>query len=329
MHVKRKSLSHVIDDDAQRIIHNLLPVHWVIRPYRPDYGIDLAVELFDKVDGAEGKALSYDTLGEHLFVQVKGTTKLNKAKYKIFKGPPIEKSRQPIKEFHGEIDVLNFSIDTSELLTVHKMGSVTPVMLLIVDINEMCIYFLCLNDYIDKIVLPSRKGMFTQKMIMLKIPITNKITSNSETLLPLYIYSKRPKYYSFFNKVAYQENELNYVWDHSLVDQCQYFAEILLKIDIWGGRSYWPILDKMHTHLLNIVTSGNPRFFNVDATGHTDDEGAIWETQMSAGELYTESEALGIMEFRVLWDSLKKLGNVYEEICREWFLPTMLGTLTR
>ena len=29
-----------------------------------------------------------------------------------------------------------------------------------------------------------------------------------------------------------------------------------------------------------------------------------------------------------LWDLLVNLGRMYEELCREWFLPTYLGDLT-
>ena len=30
-------------------------------------------------------------------------------------------------------------------------------------------------------------------------------------------------------------------------------------------------------------------------------------------------------DLRHLWSNLANLGNIYEEICREWYLPTWLG----
>jgi hypothetical protein len=52
-------------------------------------------------------------------------------------------------------------------------------------------------------------------------------------------------------------------------------------------------------------------------------EGAIWEN--AEGDIFTLSETLDIHEIRSLWIRLDNLGRVYEEICREWFLPTYLG----
>ena len=80
MRTKRKSLSHIIDATANEIIRSKLPIYWSIRDYKPDYGIDLAIELFEKSNDGTN---NYDTLGEHIFIQVKGTKKIKTISIKI------------------------------------------------------------------------------------------------------------------------------------------------------------------------------------------------------------------------------------------------------
>jgi hypothetical protein len=37
-------------EDPEKPLRSLLPKEWVTRKYRPDYGIDFAVEVFEYVD---------------------------------------------------------------------------------------------------------------------------------------------------------------------------------------------------------------------------------------------------------------------------------------
>lgn len=61
-----------MEDESYEIIKSQIPKHWVIREFnRPDYGIDLVIELFEKID--ENVA---ETLGEFIYVQVKSVKKL-------------------------------------------------------------------------------------------------------------------------------------------------------------------------------------------------------------------------------------------------------------
>ncbi len=74
---KERSESHLIDQEAISMLRGKLPREWVVREFNPDYGIDLDVELFEK---EERKIV---TLGERLYIQVKGTTKANYKKLVI------------------------------------------------------------------------------------------------------------------------------------------------------------------------------------------------------------------------------------------------------
>ena len=50
-HKKRRVFQHVMEDHSYEIIKRSLPQEWVIREFnRPDYGIDLVIELFEKID---------------------------------------------------------------------------------------------------------------------------------------------------------------------------------------------------------------------------------------------------------------------------------------
>ena len=53
-HPKQRSILHIMEDDSTSIFRNKLPSEWVVRQYKPDYGIDLAVEIFDKAKGKKG-----------------------------------------------------------------------------------------------------------------------------------------------------------------------------------------------------------------------------------------------------------------------------------
>ena len=44
---KKKAISNIIDEKAINLTKQILPNYWTIRDYKPDYGIDLAIETFD------------------------------------------------------------------------------------------------------------------------------------------------------------------------------------------------------------------------------------------------------------------------------------------
>jgi hypothetical protein len=68
---KQRSEQHLIDADGERLLRRLLPRHWVLREYRPDYGLDFALEIFRQPNGSVARHATYETLGEHIFIQLK------------------------------------------------------------------------------------------------------------------------------------------------------------------------------------------------------------------------------------------------------------------
>src|SRR2546426_5799774 len=60
----KRPRSHQLEDLSERAIRSVLPSRWVVRADRPDYGIDLSIEIVD-----ESETLT----GRRFFVQLKGT----------------------------------------------------------------------------------------------------------------------------------------------------------------------------------------------------------------------------------------------------------------
>ena len=103
-----------MEDDSVKIFQRALPKEWVPRLYQRDYGIDYVVELFNYIDGQQEMA---ETLGEHVFVQLKSVlvTKIDTVKVygrgNVAKGP-----LEHAKDDSLTIEVIKFQIDADTLL---------------------------------------------------------------------------------------------------------------------------------------------------------------------------------------------------------------------
>jgi len=333
---KRKTSSHIIGDQAIKFVKSLLPNEWTSRELIPDYGIDLEIELFEKSISSETDLQSYDTLGEHLFIQVKGAQKLKTKKLTIkprynVELKPVTKKVDFESENH-EIEVAVFNIETPELVTIRRMGASIPVLLFLVDVTQKRLFFVCLNDYIDKILLPNDPKYADKKHKTIYIPLKNEITSDKTSLGAMRFYAKRAKYYAAFQKFSYRRGRLEYVWDESLVETAQYFAQILLRYDFWSQDGLWHPMKTAHEHLENLVNTGRPQPFvsskEKDGKPNKKDFEDEWYTPHSGNRYFPREETLVFMEIRTLWNQLENLGAMYEEICREWSIPTPLGVAT-
>ena len=325
---KRRVVQHIMEDESTGIVVASLPEAWVVRPYRPDYGLDLAVETFREIEGEPG---SFETMGEHFFVQVKSVetakvkqievqSRFNVAKHQIGDGGPVEAERL-------SLPVIPFRIDTSLLNTVEAMGSSVLVYLFSVALDERRTFFVCLNDYIDKIILPKMPSFSGQQSFVIHVPVTNEISRSerhNENLTLLRFFAKRAKFYSAFNVFAYQLNELHYCSDSETKrEMAAHFLRILKRLDIWQDVQ-WPIVSHYRgwlEHLDKVLPSlpalewfaGHPaNSYNVELL-NTDER----------------REMVCEMDVQNFWNGLNALSHNYEEICREWFLPTFLAESLR
>ena len=75
---KARTTQHILENVSQAIFRGLLPQPWVIHEYKPDYGLDYAVEVFDEIPSvSRGHFQLYETLGEMFFVQLKAIRHVN------------------------------------------------------------------------------------------------------------------------------------------------------------------------------------------------------------------------------------------------------------
>jgi hypothetical protein len=320
---KRKTSSHIIEAKSLDIIKKSLPNYWTIRDYKPDYGLDLSIEVFETTE--DGKA--YETLGEHFFVQVKGTENLEIGTKTIFEDSNVEKGNNNFSNRikYKDINVVKFPIETTELYTVERMSGSVPVFLFIVDIISEEIYFLCLNDYIDKVLAPYEPNYFNNKTKTIYIPTSNTITNQG--IKALLFYAKRPKLYSFFIKASYQNDEIQYISDENLLNIYPVFIEKLLRYDIWSLKDTWSLINLYHRQLIKL--KNEKAFEEIDqlmSTRGLNNVDKEWTTQHSDLEV-TEYEAFFFMCLRKLWQNLAEISHIYEADCREWFLPTYYNTI--
>ncbi len=310
---KARIATHVGEDTSTARFKALLPPEWVVRNYRPDYGLDLAVELFKPPDSA-GKS---ETLGEHIFVQLKSvqegdyTTHRVHSRYNIERFPEAESVEE---DDFVDLDVIKFVIETPELNTVEAMGPGAPVLLVVVDLASNRAFLVCLNDYIDKCLYPRNPTFSEQGHCTIYIPVQNEITLDPGSLIPLRWYAKRSKLYAGFIKLVYQDREMaKYAAALSagrngvLVEVLRtttWFAELSWRMDFWSAADFWEVL-------------------SIDQAELARANGRLAQELKANGETGTAFN----IAFEILdtWRKLAVLPRIHEELCREWFLPTYLS----
>ncbi|MDQ4121952.1 MAG: DUF4365 domain-containing protein [Acidobacteriota bacterium] len=316
---KQRVVQHVMEDNSYQIIKKLLPQEWVVREFnRPDYGIDLVIELFEVVD--KNNEIS-ETLGEFIFVQVKSVKELEVEKQVIY---PVDNVAKGIwkenKNEYMNVDVIKYSLDTDTIFTVQETGASVSVLLFVVDLSSSKVYFVCLNDYIDKIILPKKPNYIKQEDLTIKIPVINNLANDNVALAAMKFYGKRSKFLSAFSKFYYQKNEVLHLFEtidfpvstlrhylnkdvvspeSEIVSQLKYFIQQLEYLDIWDV-DFWDVIQNSYSDLQQL-------------------------------KLLLDAEKINMENVRdtalLTWHRLSNLGNMYEELCREWFLPKFLSML--
>lgn len=321
MNGKKRPIAHIKGETGVQVLKRHFPAEWVVREYVPDYGIDLSIELFSPIEGG------YVTKGEHVFFQVKATDSIEKVPYKIHPRMNVEMEYRGLEGEPVEIEVIKFVLDTDLLFTVETMGSAVPVILAVVDLDTENIYFVCLNDYIEKVLIPEDPNYPDKGHKTIYIPATNLL--NSELgMNAIEWYGKRAKLYALFNKIHYQATELKYTSNYEISERVKHFLKILLKLDAWSAGEYWGILDELRKeteyYLENGITLETDRVIRrMEEQGeNVDDE--VWESPHCSG-LVSFREAQRIQGIHLLWDKMSNLSCIYEDITKENFLPTYVS----
>ena len=280
---KQRIKAHIIGDQAVRIVRNTIPVEWVARELVSDYGIDLEVEIFEQIN-----VWDYMTTGEHLYIQVKGKKKIE-----------IDTNNKYKKE------LIKHSLETSELLTVERMGSALIVLLFIVDIREENIFFVCLNDYLEKKLIDEKPNYREQNKHTIYISEKNKIDKNNIVEI-LSWYGKRINLYSFFNKISFLYSELNKKAEdyESYIEINRKYMENLLKSEIWNNTVFSQ-MGMIHEEINEFQKS------HFEKKIKSADKEEKYEVNSLSGK-FNEEQYENIEYIESLWKQLKKLGEYYE-----------------
>jgi hypothetical protein len=314
---KRRTLGHVRGERGIEIVRGKLPRHWVVRELHPDYGLDLHIEVFEP---PTQDAFHADTLGEHFFAQVKTVEATSTIRMEVRNRPNVAKFRlsgtSAASETTETLDVISFSLDTPELRTVEAMGASLPVLLLLVDEKAERVYYVCLNDYVSKVLLPEQATYAHQDSWTIHVPAFNLLDAGGPEFSYVRLLARRSKLYGAFATFTYQFHELRMALpteaeglpatiaafrDTRLSEMLDVFVTADLRLGIWGraGVGFWSPLGDVHAALERVA-----RTLRGDEVITPDDflSLAMRSFSMAAG-----------------------LGRMYEELCREWRLPTALG----
>jgi hypothetical protein len=193
-----------------------------------------------------------------------------------------------------------------------------------------------LNDYIDKVIIPEDPDFLSKTTKTILLPRKNLITSESTTLEPLKFFSKRQKFYAAFNKFHYQANELVYIFEHLVFEGEQlvqnptalkilrHFLVNIKRYDFWDYAGWGPLQMSysdiiMTERILDRMEAGK---------SYEDLLPPTWDLQkvrQLSAEDPTYSYFIGRTAIENTWWRLATLGRIYEELCREWYLPTYIG----
>lgn len=233
---KIRHTTHIIETKALSILRELLPDEWVQRDIKPDYGIDMQIELFEYEND---KCIS---LGEFVFLQVKGVEKV-KVK-EIF--PFGSTNRQEVKK----IETVSFCIDVPLLNLVERMGSAIPVLLVVIDVNTRKAYYICLNDYIRFVLLVQNRKYREQKTVTIYIPVKNLVCDD---LHMFSWYAKRAKIYALFQEMFAGIDTLRFLQGTQLVNATHDFVVQIKESDVWRARKYIGLLGQLYSMIQDML----------------------------------------------------------------------------
>lgn len=231
---KIRDNNHIIEEKSLLFLKTLFPIEWVQRKMEPDYGIDLDLELFDYEDDV------CVTLGEHVFLQVKGTESPEYATI-----TPVGENLYTKKELEDkQLSVLKFVIDVPLLKLVERMGSTIPVLLVVVDIKEQLAYYICLNDYVRNVLPYRMRDYKEQDTVTIYIPKENVLNPGVASW-----YGKRAKLYGLFQELLTLADNVHLYNEGHKVQTVEQRLKMIADSDAWSVCKYWPALEGLHKQL--------------------------------------------------------------------------------
>ncbi len=185
------------------------------------------------------------------------------------------------------------------------------------------VYYVCLNDYISKVLIPNNPNYAEQQEVTLHIPAWNVLDRDDEAFTYIHQLARRGKLYSAFNTFVYQRIELSMAVESTpvfvdeehkvarlsehLVSMLDVFLSETTRLDIWepAGTGYW-------APLLELGGLYNDLFARLHAM-------ADWQPRNVVESFINDLE--------VATNKAVNVGRMYEEVVREWRLPTILAAM--
>lgn len=307
---KIRSESHLIDAKAQNIITNIFPNEWVCRTMNPDYGIDCDLELFEQENG------QYITLGEHLFLQIKGTKNASYIRIRPYNDINSNTSHPTF------INVLSFPIDVPLLKLVKRMGSAIPVILIVTDVNTNKAFYVCLNDYC-RFILPLQCPNFSsQKTVNIHIPMVNILDSKNLDIFRWY--AKRPKLYDLFQRLTTASNDANYLSGQELITYTKTIIDEVINFDAWNAKNSWSLINIIHDTMKrmsehDMISNDGEIFINHHSHGGNPKEVQCYMGSFEQPKIvYTAAQEWSCFS---LFDNIKTVCGVFDSETQRAFLP--------
>lgn len=295
---KRRSFSQMMEEQSGRLLASSIPQEWVVHEYAPDYGIDGTVEIFRFIDAEQKYA---ETLGETVLFQLKSTKSCTITSIEAPWRINVEKWGYRPTENSVATSVIRYDFeDTDELATIEAMGTGNVVVLFLACLDTGRVFFLNLTDYIDKVLSAEAPSWREQGSNVIHIPTLNELKPHAPILTVLRFYALRPKLLALFTTIDFQAAELSNGRDELSLDDWHSmalnFARRLLRFDVWNYEG-WALLRHYHKELQRMEMA------------------LTQERQSTAGQARC-------IDF---WWQLATLGRTFEDVTREWGLPTALG----
>lgn len=230
------------------------------------------------------------------------------------------------------------SLETAELELARSMGPAAPLVLVVADTTRSELHWVCLNDFVDKVLVPeSGQNLSAKASHTVHVPDFNPIDRTPAALIPLRFLARRAKLYAAFNHFRYQRHEIQYALgryrlgvghqpdDPDLLYLANHFLGTSLAYDFWKTTDAWPSIEITHMYaeraaqmITRAIAGESPESIFADGLD------AVPVSDERRAEML---EAVFVSEIQSIFDRLANLGNMFEEVCREWYLPTYLGML--
>ena len=281
----------------------------------PDYGIDLDVEIFEYEDG------HCVTQGEHIFLQVKGTHNAKYTTYTVYKNDDTSLNSK------CKIETLAFSLETPLLNLIRKMGTALPVLLVVVDLNSNNSFFVCLNDYIDKVLDIRNPNFDNQKTVTIHIPLENKFSK--ENLNVVRMYAKRSKLCALLNQLnSFALNSAH--WDECLyerkIKRTLGFLSSIINSHAWSTKEFIGVMKETYKNIIFLLENDGLNEFNLKQLSDFSKDGKNPNTEIwyySTMEIPMPYKyALQMASINQLIYSLNNIVCIFEDDIRAFYLPT-------